>query len=123
VKRSLVAAAAIGIVFIAPATALADRPSCSATSTSPVLVSNNVPYEESPIAAAAGVNGTANVRVDLDNQGIVLGAYLVRSTGSLLLDGQALTIARSMQFAAQRQACPNIAGSYSVLIGFNDDRI
>lgn len=116
-KGLLLAAAAISIGLITTAPAQAGRPACNATQGTPVLVTPS-DFDKSQFATEQGFHGTANVRIDLTNDGIVIGARIVTSSGSSFLDREALQVARTMKFVPDRDSCPAIAGSYSVLVSF-----
>jgi TonB family protein len=117
VKRLLLAAAVVGMGLVTSAPAFASRPACDEAHGTPVLATSPN-FDKPPFATQQGFIGTANVHVDLDNDGTVHEAHIFSSTGNALLDREALHVAQSLKFAPDRDACPAMAGSYSVLVNF-----
>ena len=117
-NRLLIAIAAIGIGLAVPHAALANRPACGNTPAAPILASSPV-FPESELVIEEGLTGTANVLVDLDDNGVVRHASVLASAGNAILDNEALRVAKGMHFVPQG-TCPAIAGSYSVLVEFKD---
>lgn len=65
-----------------------------------------------------GFNGTATVRVEIDDRGNVSSAGVIESSGNGFLDRDAVRVAQSMAFAPGDKDCPAVAGSYSVLVTY-----
>lgn len=69
-------------------------------------------------AVAQGATGTAQIRVDLNSLGEVVGVSVYGSTGSMLLDDAALEAARESRYAPEQHNCKPIAGSYLYKVDF-----
>lgn len=69
---------------------------------------------------AAGSNVTAMIKVDLDENGRVLGVSVYASTGSLELDQAALRAARESTYAPETRDCRPVAGSYLFKVEFSN---
>jgi TonB family protein len=69
-------------------------------------------------AANRGITGTSVVRVALSETGAVTGVRVLKSSGSFVLDTEAMRVAKEMRYAPEMQACKAVAGSYAVEIEF-----
>jgi protein TonB len=123
-----------GGVGVGPGTAPVARPPTEAPAPSPAAVP--VPSCAQPQVAARVVDtveprvpdvareehavGVANVRVDLDERGAVLGVTVAKSAGNVALDAAALDAARRSTYAAAIVDCRPEGGSYLFRVEFDD---
>jgi TonB family protein len=123
----MTAAAALGLLAQATASAYTTHPSISIVplSSSHVAVSNSrpgcdvaagvdgAPYFEMPtIAADEGLHGMAQVKIDLTSDGSLAQEALYSSSGNHWLDNAALKSARLTKFTPETIGCERVAGSY-----------
>ncbi|MGZ3499150.1 MAG: energy transducer TonB [Vulcanimicrobiaceae bacterium] len=103
-----------------PGTATSPSPSVPTPTPKPACTAPDVPAKtiapvipEIPESARdQGLTGTAEIEVRLSAAGAVLGASIYRSSGSMLLDQEALRAARASTYAPEQRECQNISGSY-----------
>jgi periplasmic protein TonB len=91
---------------------------CAHTDADAAVVATPAPVEIPAAVRAAGINGTAIVRVQLDAQGAVNAAAVAQSTGNSSLDLVAVAIARGSTYAAATHACKAVAGTYDFSVRF-----
>jgi periplasmic protein TonB len=80
----------------------------------------SVSPEYPAIAKLAGLTGTSRIRVDLSETGSVVGAWVVLSSGSGILDQAATQTAKSMVYAPEKRSCMASPGAYAVEVEFAD---
>jgi TonB family protein len=87
-----------------------------------VSASISVPFapERPEIAKLEAASGVATVRVDIDAQGNLMHSSVVKSSGNHWLDEAALTSAQLTRYAAERDNCESVGGSYALLVEFDD---
>jgi len=66
-----------------------------------------------------GPYGKASVAVTLDDRGNVVGTGVYESSGSALLDREALKSARLSRYAPEENQCSARSGSYVVVVDFD----
>jgi len=69
---------------------------------------------------ATGVSAVAQVKVDLDASGNVVGTSIYESTGYPELDHAALDAARRSRYAPEEKECKNVGGSYLFTVNFSE---
>jgi protein TonB len=72
-------------------------------------------------AQAAGLHGTALVRVDLDAAGHVVNATVAQSTGIPILDRAAIETVKSGSYEPERIAGIAVADSFTIIVTFPSD--
>jgi TonB family protein len=73
-------------------------------------------------AAAAGAEGTAQVKVTMDDTGRLLQVSIFRSTNNRALDGATLDAASRSQYAPEVRSCKTRGGSYMFTATFQRQR-
>ncbi len=77
-----------------------------------------LPLDLPPLAVIQNLSGTAVVQFDLDAKGVARNAAIVTSSGSALLDAQALKSTLAQAYAPQIRDCENIGGQYRIVVDF-----
>jgi TonB family protein len=70
--------------------------------------------------ASQSSHASAQIQLDLDSVGNVLGASITNSSGNALLDQQALLSARGSQYAPEVHNCTSFKRSYFLTISFDN---
>jgi TonB family protein len=70
------------------------------------------------LAASWQLFGTTQVQVDLDTSGDVLGASVLKTSGTPLLDQAAVEATRASKFQPEIRDCEPVAGSYIFIVDF-----
>jgi TonB family protein len=68
--------------------------------------------------ALNGVSGLSVIRIDLSDTGRVVDAKVMKSSGSYVLDTEAIRAAKAMWYAPELQDCNAVAGTYAVEVEF-----
>ncbi len=106
-------------MFFAPASGQAAVPT-SCPPDLPATIARSITPERPPMAEISRQSGTATVRVDLSHTGALVGAHLIRSSGSVVLDKGALDAVKAFEFAPGSQSCTHIGGSYTIDVTYPD---
>src|SRR5258708_7783645 len=64
--------------------------------------------------ALHGVSGLSVIRIELSDTGGVVDAMVMKSSGSYVLDTEAMRTAKKMSYAPELQGCSTVAGTYAV---------
>ncbi len=110
--RFLLAASCAAVGFVPSIGQAAAPPSCPPDG--PAIIAHAVTPDKPPMAMISRAGGTATVRVDLSSTGALLGAHVVHSSGSAVLDKGALDAVKALVFAPGSQSCMHVDGSYNV---------
>jgi TonB family protein len=70
------------------------------------------------LARNLGQTGTVHIQVAIDPTGAVVNAKIARSSGSVILDGAALTAAQKTQYAPQIFRCEAVPGTFTYRADF-----
>jgi protein TonB len=95
------------------------KPQCTNPNVDAVATDKVTP-EMPEIARQMGATGTAQIKVDLDESGKVLGAAVYKSTNNRALDQAALQAAKQSRYAPEVKNCVKIAGSYLYTVTFEN---
>jgi TonB family protein len=68
--------------------------------------------------ALHGVSGLSVIRIDLSDVGRVVDAKVMKSSGSYILDTEAIRTVKAMSYAPQLQNCAAVPGTYAVEVEF-----
>lgn len=115
VPHAIAAVLSSNLIAVAPAHAA----SCTVDH-QPAAIARAIEPEYPALAKLEHLTGTSVIRVDLADDGSVVGSYLSVSSGSPLLDQAAIKAAKTMVYAPETQACKPVAGSYAVEVEFAD---
>lgn len=120
VKGNVVSTAA-PVVTSGPATAAPTAPPPPPPTPTPracaqphadAVMTQGVEPEYPEIARQQGAVGVTQVKVDLDPKGNVVGASVYKSSGSPILDREAMKAARASRYRAEVENCVAVGGSY-----------
>ena len=103
----------------APPPTAPEKPNCAKPQVAARVIDTIEPRVPE-IAREQHAVGVANVRVDLDDRGSVLGVTVAKSAGSAALDAAALDAARRSTYAAAIVDCRPEGGSYLFRVEFED---
>jgi len=90
----------------------ADRPASILRSATP---------EIPPLAKLEGASGDALVRVDLRPDGKLESATIAQSSGNVVLDREALRVARETEYGSSVESCHALSGSYLYRVSFGSN--
>jgi TonB family protein len=91
---------------------------CPSPNAQAAVLATPSPPQIAPDARAAGTNGTALVRVDLDTAGSVVRTSVTQSTGNASLDLVAVSLARDARYSPALHDCKPIAAAYDFSVKF-----
>jgi TonB family protein len=91
---------------------------CAHSDTPATVVATPDPPEIPPAVRAQGTSGIAEINVQLDAQGNILGATVSQSTGNSSLDLVAVSMARDAHYAPALHDCKPVAGAYTFSVKF-----
>jgi len=89
---------------------------CSSQQDRVAAVRESYPYDYPAIAVAAGLRGSAVVRIALTRAGHVTDAAIAHSSGFGVLDDKALQVARLSTYKPETVACQAVDGQYLLVV-------
>jgi len=117
------AGALLMTLAVSPVSATAIQPAsqpCSSQEDHVAAVRESYAYDYPDFAAAAGLRGSAIVRVALTRSGHVTDAAIEHSSGFWILDDKALQVARLSTYKPETVACQAVDGQYLLVVGFDE---
>lgn len=101
----------------APPTA---TPRACANPNADAIATDKVTPDMPEIARQMGATGTAQIKVDLDESGKVLGVAVYKSTNNRALDEAAKQAARQSKYRPETRNCVAVSGSYLYTVTFEN---